>query len=117
LLKRLLSGGEVTVEVWQQLQYADMLIDVSQNWCSNWCNRVEKVDENTIRLGFPYLKYLSQSNHNEALEWLYLGMFVSSEVTILSSIYESINRWNEIAQKMNNTSEEHKLMSKDSFEK
>jgi hypothetical protein len=57
----LLSGGEVTVEDQQQLQYADMLTDISQNQCSNWCKEVEMIDENTIRLGFPYLKYILQS--------------------------------------------------------
>jgi hypothetical protein len=74
------------------------------------------IDENTIRLGFPYLKYMLQSNLDEALEWMYPDGFVSAEVTILCSNNESVDRGNVIAQKMNNTSEEHKLMSKDTFE-
>jgi ATP-dependent exoDNAse (exonuclease V) alpha subunit len=75
------------------------------------------IDENTIGLGFAYLKYILQSNLNEALQWMYPNRFVSSEVTILCSTNESVDRWNAIvAQKINNTSEEHKLMSKVNFE-
>ncbi len=46
----------------RQLQYADMLIKVSQNQDSTWCQEVERNDENTTTLGFPYLKYITKTN-------------------------------------------------------
>ncbi len=56
----LLSGRQVCEEDQQQLQYADMLIKVSQNQDSTWCQEVERIDENTATLGFPYLKYITK---------------------------------------------------------
>ncbi len=58
----LLSGGQVCKEDQGQLQYADMLIEVSQNQESTWCQEVERIDENTTTLGFPYLKYITKTN-------------------------------------------------------
>ncbi len=58
----LLSGGQVCEEDQWQLQYADMLIKVSQNQDSTWCQEVERINENTTTLGFPYLKYITKTN-------------------------------------------------------
>ena len=58
----LLSGRQVCEEVQWQLQYADMLIKVSRNQDSTWCQEVERIDENTTTLGFPYLKYITKTN-------------------------------------------------------
>jgi hypothetical protein len=49
----LLSGHQVCEEDQRQLQYADMLIKVSRNQDSTWCQEVERIDENTTTLGFP----------------------------------------------------------------
>ena len=48
----LLSGRQVCEEDQRQLQYADMLIKVSRNQDSTWCQEVERIDENTATLGF-----------------------------------------------------------------
>jgi hypothetical protein len=103
-LAALLSGGQVCKEDQQQLQYADMLIKVSRNQDSTWCQEVERIDENTTTLGFPYLKYITETNQvteNDVLNWLYNN--------------ENVDKWNAIVQRMN-TGTEYKVMSRDSFE-
>jgi hypothetical protein len=49
-LAALLSGCQVCEEDQRQLQYADMLIIVSQKQDSTWCQEVERIDENTTIL-------------------------------------------------------------------
>ncbi len=64
----------------RQLQYADTLIKVSQNQESTWCQEVERIDENTTTLEFPYLKYITKTNQvteNDALNWLYPNRIIS----------------------------------------
>jgi hypothetical protein len=95
-----------------------MLIKVSQNQDSTWCQEVERIDENTTTLGFPYQKYITETNQVadfDALNWLYPNRNISYQETILCSNNESIDRWNAIVQRMN-TGTEYKLMSRDSFE-
>ncbi len=102
----------------RQLQYADMLIKVSQNQDSTWCQEVERIHENTTTLGFPYLKYISKTNQvteNDALNWLNPNGIIFYQVTILCSNNESVYKWNAIVQKMN-TGTKYKVMSRDSFE-
>jgi hypothetical protein len=114
----LLSECQVCEEDQGQLQYADMLIKVSQNQDSTWCQEVEKIDENTTSLGFPYLKYTTKTNQvtdNDVFYWLYPNGNISYQETILCSNNESIDRWNAIVQRMN-TGTEYKLMSRDCFE-
>ena len=114
----LLSGGQVCKEDQRQLQYADMLIKVSQNQDSTWCQEVERIDENTTTLGFPYLKYITKTNQvteNDALNWLYPNGIISYQETILCSNNESVDKWNAIVQRMN-TGTEYKVMLRDSFE-
>ena len=107
-------GGILSQEEEAQLQYAAMLIDVSKNRNSPWCQVIEEEDENTSKLGFPFMNYYTQADHKHALEWLYPGGHLDSTATILCSTNESVDMWNAIAQGMN-TSEEHILKSKDSF--
>jgi hypothetical protein len=114
----LLSGEQVCKEDQQQLQYADMLIKVGQNQDSIWCQEVERIDENTTTLGFPYLNYITKTNQvteNDALNWLYPNGIISYQETILCSNNESIDKWNAIVQRMN-MGTEYKVMSRDSFE-
>jgi hypothetical protein len=95
-----------------------MLIKVSQNQDSSWCQEVERIDKNTSTLGFSYLKYKTKTNQvtdNDALNWLYPNGNISYQETILCSNNESVDRWNALVQRMN-TGTEFKLMSRDSFE-
>ena len=39
-------GGPLSQDEQDQLQYADMLIDVSKNWNSPYCQVIQVVDEN-----------------------------------------------------------------------
>jgi hypothetical protein len=85
-----------------------MLIKVSQNQNSTWCQEVEKIVENTITLGFPYLKYITKTNQvtdNDALNRLYPNGKISYQETILCSNNESIDKWNAIVQRMNTDTE------------
>jgi hypothetical protein len=78
--RSLLCGGQVCKEDQRQLQYADTLIKVSQNQESTWCQEVERIDENTTTLEFPYLKYITKTNQvteNDALNWLYPNRIIS----------------------------------------
>ncbi len=66
----LLSECQACEEVYWQLQHADMLIKVSGNQDSTWCQEIERIDENTTTLGFPHLKYITKTNQvtdNDAL--------------------------------------------------
>jgi hypothetical protein len=58
--------------------------------------------------------YFTQTNHLDAVEWLYPGGQLDSNVTILCSKNTSVNMWNAIAQGLN-TSTEHVLRSRDTF--
>jgi hypothetical protein len=114
----LISGLQVCEEDQRQLQNADMLIKVSRNQDSTWCQEVKRIDENTTTLGLPYLKYITKTNQvtdNDALNWLYPNGNISYQDTILCSNNKCIDRWNVIVQRMN-TITEYKLMSRDSFE-
>ncbi len=88
----LLSGGQVC-EDQRQFQYADMLIKVSQNQDSTWCQEVERIDENTTTLRFPYLKYITKTNQvteNDALNWLYLNGIISYQEKIYVLIMKAL---------------------------
>jgi hypothetical protein len=111
----LLSGGQVWEEDQWQLQYADMLIKVSQNQDSTWCQEVERIDENTTIFGFPYLKYITKTNlvtENDALNWLHPNGIISYQGTILCSNIESVDKSNAIVERMNGGTE-YKVMLRD----
>ncbi len=91
-----------------------MLIDVSKNCNSLWCQVIQEEDENISKLGFPFVKYYTEADHESAVEWLYPGGQLDFSATILCSNNASVNMWNVVAQGMN-VSVEHTLRSKDSF--
>lgn len=66
-------GGILSQEEEAQLQYAAMLIDVSKNQNSDWCQLIKEEDENISQLGLPFMKYYTEANHKHAVEWLYPG--------------------------------------------
>ena len=107
-------GGLLSQEEEDQLRYADMLLDVSNNRNSPWCRVIQQVDEDISKLGFPFMQYYTQANHESAVEWLYPGGQLDFSATILCSNNISVDAWNAIAQGMN-SSDEHILRSKDSF--
>ena len=107
-------GGPLSQDEQDQLQYADMLIDVSKNRNSPHCQVIQVVDENVSQLGFPFMQYYTEADYNSAVEWLYPGGQLDFSATILCSTNESVDMWNAVAQGMN-PSEEHILRSKDCF--
>jgi len=107
-------GGLLSQDEEEQLQYADMLIDVSMNRNSAQCHVIQDVDENISVLGLPLMKYYTEADHNEAVEWLYPGGQLDFSATILCCNNESVDMWNSVAQKMN-PSQIHLLRSKDNF--
>jgi hypothetical protein len=107
-------GGLLSQEEEEQLRYADMLIDVSKNCNSLWCQVIQEEDENISKLGFPFMKYYTEADHKGAVEWLYPGGQLDFSATILCSNNASVDMWNAVAQGMN-SSVEHTLRSKDSF--
>jgi hypothetical protein len=100
----------------EQLRYADMLIDVSRNCISLWCQVIQEEDENISKLRFPFMKYNTEADHKGAVEWLYPGGQLDFSATILCSNNASVDMWNAVAQGMN-TSVEHTLRLKDIFYK
>jgi hypothetical protein len=107
-------GGILSQDEQEQLQYADMLIDVSKNLNSTHCQVIEVEDENVSKLGLPILQYFTEAEYDSAVEWLYPGGQLDFNATILCCNNASVDRWNAIAQGMN-PSEEHILKSKDCF--
>jgi hypothetical protein len=68
------NDQEVTDNKQRRLEYADVLINISQKWNSTCWEIVEKIDDDTAKLGFPHLEYISENNqlhNNNALNWLY----------------------------------------------
>ncbi len=49
------------------------MIDVSMNCNSAQCHVIQDVDENISVLGLPLMKYYTEADHNEAVEWLYVS--------------------------------------------
>ena len=74
----------------------------------------QDVDENISVLGLPLMKYYTEADHNEAVEWLYPGGQLDFSATILCCNNKSVDMWNSVAQKMN-PSQVHLLRSKDNF--
>ena len=64
-------GGLLSQDEQKQLQYADMLIDVSKNWSSPYCQVIQMVDENVSELVFPFMQYYTEADYDSAMEWLY----------------------------------------------
>jgi hypothetical protein len=91
-----------------------MLIDISKNLNSTYCQIVQVEDEIVSKLGLPIMQYYTEADYNSAVEWLYPGNQLDFSATILCSNNESVDQWNAVAQKMN-SSEEHILKSKDCF--
>ena len=107
-------GGHITSQEEDQLNYAEMLIDVSMNRNSPWCQVIEEVDENISRLALPFMKYYTDTEWEGALDWLYPGQQLDHTATILCATNESVDMWNSVAQSMN-LSAPKTLMSKDIF--
>jgi hypothetical protein len=109
-------GGLLSQEEGEQLRYADMLIDVSKNCNSLWCQVIQDEDENISKLGFLFMKYYTEADPKGAVEWLYPGGQLDFSATIFCSNNASVDMWNAIAQGMI-SSVEHTLRSIDSFSK
>jgi hypothetical protein len=109
-------GGLLSQKEEEQLRYADMLIDVSINCNSPWCQVIQEEDENISKLSFPFMKYYTEPDHTSAVEWLYPGGQLDFSATFLCSNNASVDMWNAVGQGMN-SSEEHTLSLKDSFSK
>ncbi len=61
-------GGILSQDEEEQLQYADMLIDVSKNLNSTHCQVIEVEDENVFKLGLPILQYFTEAEYDSAVE-------------------------------------------------
>lgn len=107
-------GGVLSNDEIEQLNYADMLIDVSNNHDSKFCQVVETNSVDTCTLGLPLLNYFIEDDHDEAVEWLYPEGNLDFSATVLCSTNESVDMWNAVAQSFN-VNEEHVLRSKDTF--
>ena len=108
------QGGHITHSEEDQLNYAEMLIDVSMNRNSPWCPVIEEVDENISRLALPFMKYYTDTEWERALDWLYPGQQLDHTATILCATNESVDMWNSVAQSIN-LSAPKTLMSKYTF--
>jgi hypothetical protein len=85
-------GGLLSQEEEEQLPYADMLIDVSNNHNSPWCQVIQEEDENIFKLGFSFMKYYTEADHKSAVEWLYPGRQLDISATILCSNNASFDK-------------------------
>ncbi len=55
-------GGILSQDEEGQVQYADMLIDVSKNLNSTHCQVIEVEDENVSKLGLPIVQYFTEAD-------------------------------------------------------
>jgi hypothetical protein len=76
------NGGVLSQEENEQLQYAETLIDVSHNRNSDCCQVIGRIDEEIYKIVFPAMIYFTQTNHLDAVEWLYPGGQLDSNITI-----------------------------------
>jgi hypothetical protein len=65
-------GGLLSQEEEEQLRYAEILIDVSNNCNTPWCHVIEQEDENVSKLGLPFVAILHSGSSHECS-----GMVVS----------------------------------------
>jgi hypothetical protein len=91
-------GGILSQDEEEQLQYADMLIDVSKNRNLIYCQVIQEEDENVSKLGLPIMQYYTKADYDSAVEWLYPGSQLDFSATILCSNNESVDWWNAVAQ-------------------
>jgi hypothetical protein len=91
-----------------------MLIDVSKNLNSQWCQVLGTINEDTCTLGLPLLNYFIEDDHDMAVEWLYPEGNLDFTATILCSTNESVDMWNAVAQDLN-VNAAHLLRSKDTL--
>ncbi len=82
--------GLLSQEEEEQLQYADMLIDVSKTCNSLWCQVIQEEDENISKLGFSFMTYYTEADHKGAVEWLYPGGQLDFSAIILCSNNASV---------------------------
>jgi hypothetical protein len=80
-----LHGGVLTQYKIKQLNYADMLIDVSKNLNYQWCQVLGTINKDTCTLGLPLLNYFTEDDHDMAVEWLYPEGNLDFTATILCS--------------------------------
>jgi hypothetical protein len=107
-------GSPISQEDEEQLQYANLLIDVSHSRNSDACHVLQAIDEDVFTIGFLFVQYFTQYDHEKALEWLYSGGQLDYSATTLCTTNTIVDALNEIAQGLN-TSEEHILTSNDNF--
>jgi len=91
-------GGILSQDEEEQLHYADMLIDVSNNLNSTHCQVIEVEDENVSKSGRPIMQYFTKAEYDSALEWLYPGGQLVFNATLLCCNNASVDQWNAIAQ-------------------
>jgi hypothetical protein len=92
------QGGLISQDKEEQLQYADMLIDVSMNPNSAQCHVIQDMDDNISTLGLPFMKYYTtKADYDDAVEWLYPGGQLDFSATILCCNNKSVNMWNAVA--------------------
>ncbi len=85
------NGGIQSQEENEQLQYAETLIDVSHNHNSHCCQVIGRIDEDIFKIVCPAMIYFTQTNHLDAVEWLYPIGQLDSNTTILCSKNTSVN--------------------------
>jgi len=107
-------GGVLSIDEMEQLDYADMLIDVSNNHNSKWCQVLDTINKDTCTLGLPLLNYFIGDDHDKAVEWLHPEGNLDFSATVLSSTNEIVDMWNAVAQDLN-PNEAHVRRSKDTF--
>lgn len=110
----LATGELVTPDEQAQLDYASMLIDVSQNRHSALCQVRERINADVAIIGLPSVRYFTEEQHAQAISWLYPDHHLNPQTTILCSTNESVDHWNMIAQSLN-PNQSHLLTSKDTF--
>ena len=76
-------GSLISHDEEQQLQYADMSIDVSMNRNSAQCYIIQEVDDNVSILGLPFMKYYTEVDYNEVMKHMSGCILDGSWISVL----------------------------------
>jgi hypothetical protein len=79
------QGGLILQDEEEQLQYADMLIDVSMNCNSAQCHVIQDIDDNISTLGFETSPVFIQLPRNESLGIMNDGQSICSAMRLCTS--------------------------------
>ena len=109
---------EQQIYLQKQQQYADFLMDLSENRSSEFLDVLEKVDTDTYKIGLKEMDYFTSDDIDSSIKWLYpnknFDPNIALQTVVLASTNDAVDGWNNLIQKMNKNVSKF-YYSRDSF--